>query len=515
MAIFNIPTSQKQVIDRAATDVQLALPKTNPFFKNSFLGAIIYSYSGRIFDFYLQLNILITQLFVDTAEDEWLERWGFYRDINLNPATTSEGNVTATGTVGAIIPINTQLSDTLGNLFITTASVTVSAPAVLISSLTRSGTTVTAITASNHNFGSTQVVTISGASPSDYNGAQQITVTGLNSFTYQISTTPGSSSGTILASANMASLNVQSLAFGETQNLAEGTQLIFSSPVPGVNDNVIVQFSEVSGGTDLEDNPDYRVRVLNAYQNPISHFNQSDIISEAKKVPGVTRVFVYGSGDSYGDALSITSINRSGQVATVVTATAHGLENCMNVTVIGADQTDYNITARILVINSTTFCYIVANSPTSPATGTMTMQGSVPLGQVILFFTRDNDTNNIPTPGEIAAVQTQLYTIKPANTATNDFIIKAPTPVSVAFTFTGLVPNTPTMQAAITANLQALFAESTSVGTDLKSFSYTSAIYQTVDPETGDVVSDFTLSAPSGDVAIGAGQLPVLGGISF
>lgn len=513
--VFNIPTSQQSVINRAGTDVQLALPQTNPFFKNSYLGALIYSFSGRIYDFYLQLNILINQLFWDTATGVFLQRWGTLKGLTFNAATQSKGFVTAIGTVASVIPINTQLSDAIGNIFVTTASTAISATSVTISSLVRSGTTVTATTASNHAFASTQAVVISGASPSDYNGTQIITVTGANTFTYQIATTPGSASGSIIASANMATLSVQSVATGESQNIAEGTQLIFSSPVPGVNDNAIVQFSEIAGGSDLETNDSFRARVIDAFQNPISHFNKADIVSNAKKVAGVTRVFPYQSGDLYGGEISITGITRSGSIATAVTAVAHNLENCMNASITGSAQQDYNITTRVLVIDATHFCFIVSNSPTTPATGTMLMQPSVPLGQTIVFFTRDDDADNIPTPGEIADVQAQLFTIKPANTADIDFIIKAPTPNAVNFVFTDLVPNTSTMQAAITANLQALFAESTSVGTDLKAFSYNSAIFQTVDPETGDVVSDFTLSAPSGDVSTPSGGLPVLGSIAF
>jgi len=515
--VFNIPTSQKQVIDRAATDVQLALPESNPFFKNSFLGAIIYSFAGRIFDFYLQLNILIRELFVDTATGEFLERWGIYKGITRNAATQSVGAITATGTVGGVIPITTQLVDALGNVFEVTATATITATSVSISSLTRSGTTVTATTTSNHQFASTQDVTISGAVETGYNGVQEITVTGLDTFTYQIATSPTTpATGTILAAADLASVSVQSVDFGEDQNLASGTQLTFGSPLASVDDTAIVQYGEVAGGTDLESDADLRTRIIDIYQNPISHFNVNDIVAKAKEVAGVTRVFVYASGDAYGDDLAVTSINRDGDVATVVTTTAHGLEDCMAVTITGAVETDYNVSdARILVIDTTTFCYVVQGTPTTPATGTILVSPTVALGQVVVYFTRDNDASIIPSPSEVTTLKTELLTIKPANTADVDFMVKAPTAVSVPFTFTALTPNTSTMQDAITANLEALFQESTSVGSDLRAFSYNSTIYQTIDPETGDTITDFTLSAPSGDVAIGVGELPTLGGITY
>src|SRR3990167_866876 len=134
--VFNIPTSQQQVIDRAATDVQLALPETNPFFKNSFLGALIYSFAGRIYDFYLQLNILIRELFVDTATGDFLERWGTYKGLTRNAATQSTGSITATGTSTTVIPLGTQFSDAAGNVFQTTASATITSNALSVT-LTR------------------------------------------------------------------------------------------------------------------------------------------------------------------------------------------------------------------------------------------------------------------------------------------------------------------------------------------------------------------------------------------
>lgn len=69
--------------------------------------------------------------------------------------------------------------------------------------------------------------------------------------------------------------------------------------------------------------------------------------------------------------LSITSITRSSTTATVTTAAAHGLSTGAKVTIAGAEQADYNISATITVVDTTTFTYTVANSPTTPATGTL------------------------------------------------------------------------------------------------------------------------------------------------
>lgn len=74
------------------------------------------------------------------------------------------------------------------------------------------------------------------------------------------------------------------------------------------------------------------------------------------------------------NSVSVSSITRSGGTATVTTSTAHGLSTGDSALVAGADQTDYNIEAVITVTSATVFTYTVANSPTTPATGTITVK---------------------------------------------------------------------------------------------------------------------------------------------
>lgn len=70
--------------------------------------------------------------------------------------------------------------------------------------------------------------------------------------------------------------------------------------------------------------------------------------------------------------INISGITRSGSTATATTSSAHGLATGISITVAGADQTEYNITATITVTSETTFTYEVSGSPTTPATGTIT-----------------------------------------------------------------------------------------------------------------------------------------------
>ena len=71
-------------------------------------------------------------------------------------------------------------------------------------------------------------------------------------------------------------------------------------------------------------------------------------------------------------SISVTEITRSGVVATVTTNGAHNLASNVPVTISGAAETDYNVTdAAITVTGLNTFTYTVANSPSTPATGTI------------------------------------------------------------------------------------------------------------------------------------------------
>lgn len=121
----------------------------------------------------------------------------------------------------------------------------------------------------------------------------------------------------------------------------------------------------------------------------------------------------------------------------------------------------------------------------------------------------------IPTAPEVEDVKDSILLIKPAHAAENDVIVLAPVGVTVDFVFTSLAPNTTTMQSAVTASLNQFFREQTVVSETLDQDAYRSAIFNTIDPDTGDLVTSFELSSPVGDVIIQNGELPVLGTVNF
>jgi len=433
---INVPNSAKEVSQRATTDVKRELPSSNPKLKNHWLYALVTSFSNRVYDFYLTLNQAIKQTFWDTSTGEFLARQASWFGVYKLSATKSSGNIVVTGTATTSIPIATLYQTSTGIEFFTTSASTIAASTVSISSITRSGTTATATTVSNHGLGSLVGVTISGANETEYNGAKEIQVTGLSTFTYDVNGSPTTpATGTITAAFTSANVSVQSADFGASNNLSLDEEMTLQSPIAGVDDAAYVDFGEIGGGTDQESESDFRPRFLDRVQNPVAMFNDSAITAKAKEINGVTRVFIEQITPTYG--------------------------------------------------------------------------------QVTIYFMRDNEVNPIPTASEVTTVKNNILTIKPAHTADIDVIVASPTAVPVDFTFSALSPDTSTMRTAITANLQQFFKESTTVGADVDQDAYRSAIYNTIDTDTGSRVSTFSLSTPTADVTIASGEIGTLGSIIY
>lgn len=291
---IDLPESALEVESRSKVDVQRELTGSNPFLKNSWLGAIVTAFSNRVFDFYLQLNVFLREMFWNTSTGEFLETQASWFGITRLPATQSTGNIAITGTAGSSIPNGTEFKTSDNLTFNTTAVGTIIANILNISSITRSGSTATATTASNHGLSSSVLVDILNAVEPEYNGTGiEITVTGLNTFTYQVSGAPATpATGTITSEFTSANVPVQSVDFGSDVNLSADSPMTISAPIAGVDNTAYADYGEIGGGSDQEEDAEFRTRFLNRVQNPVAHFNVAEIENKAKEINGVTRVFV-------------------------------------------------------------------------------------------------------------------------------------------------------------------------------------------------------------------------------
>jgi uncharacterized phage protein gp47/JayE len=510
------PSSSTEVENRIKADVQREAPDSNPYSKVNWLNSFIVGVGRRQFDIYRDLNRTELRLFPDTADEETAPIWGNIYIGPQNAATISTGQLVATGTAGGVVGIGVTLTAS-GSTYTTTTADTITLKSLSVSSLTRSGQTVTAITDSIHGLSSFVPVTITGAVETEYNVVDsEIIVNGLNSFTYQVEGSPTTpATGVILAGFTTANIEVDSDDFGDEANLDTDTPLALQAPIANVDNTLYVTFASIGGGTDEETTPEYKSRYLDKIRNPVAHFNVADIEAKAKTVTGVTRVFVEPAGSEVGSVF-VTSITRNGNVATAITTTPHGFDDGQTTTITGAAPAEYNvINERIIVESANVFHYVVPGQPITPATGGMSAATSIPLGQVRVFFTRDNDPTPIPNVAEVQAVKDSLDEILPANTSTADLIVSAPAAVPINHVFTNLIPSTTTMRAAVEANLAQFYEERPVVGVNVDEDAYRAAIANTVDPDTGDVVQSFDLSTPIGDIPIDSGQLAILGTVQI
>jgi uncharacterized phage protein gp47/JayE len=81
-------------------------------------------------------------------------------------------------------------------------------------------------------------------------------------------------------------------------------------------------------------------------------------------------------------SINITII-RVGTTAIATSGSEHNLATGMQITISGADQTDYNITTTIIVISTVAFTFQVANAPATPATGSIIATALFATTQVI------------------------------------------------------------------------------------------------------------------------------------
>lgn len=125
---FSRPTLT-ELIERASADIETRLPGVDARLRRSNLNVLARVHAGALHSLYGYLAFLEKQLFVDTAEQSYLERYSSIWGVLRLPAAFAEGNVNFTGVAGAVLPEGTQLQSGDGKTYVTTADVTLGAGA--------------------------------------------------------------------------------------------------------------------------------------------------------------------------------------------------------------------------------------------------------------------------------------------------------------------------------------------------------------------------------------------------
>lgn len=287
---LSYPTLE-QLIETARAEFRRQLPNVDPTVFGSWSRGFIDGCGAMAHALGFVVRDLEQEMFPQTATDEFLDRWGAYEDLPRNPATGASGPISLNGTVATVINAGEQFTGSNDVVYSVISPAAVEVVALLLTSLTRSGTTATAITATPHKLATGMSMTVSGADQGAYNILAPVTVIGPNTFTYQVAGSPATpATGTINETSNFASLNVQAITTGPGTNMIAGSTL--NVGLPNLSSLAYVQFAGVSGGADLESNDDYRDRIIESRSNISGVFTEDQIKIAARTIPGNTRVFV-------------------------------------------------------------------------------------------------------------------------------------------------------------------------------------------------------------------------------
>lgn len=292
-----IPT-RRGVVDTLRNYVRDALPEIDPTTeRRSLVGGLVKSLGSALADFYIALKRYADrEPFPQTATGAFLKKgwWVDITKLQQNPAAAGRGYVAIEGTNGTAIPAGLQLVASNVTYQVQRSSSIVPQP-IAASTLTTNvdGDVCTFTSLTDHSLATGMQVTISGATPSAYNGTFTITVTGLKTFTYEPASTPGSAgTGSIVATATFALVLIEATTSGQNTNLSSGARLSLSNAPSGASTTAYVGFGGIAGGTDAETEDSYRERILEALGTDFGMFSAAEIKIVAKTVPGVTRVMV-------------------------------------------------------------------------------------------------------------------------------------------------------------------------------------------------------------------------------
>lgn len=280
--MLNIPQRINEVYNRIVADFKTYNKKAQPAVRNSWIGSILVAIAGRIYDIYRKLNFILKQAFIDTATGEYLKRWGKYVGIYQKAATKSSGNFIITGSIGAVVPINTKiLVDKI--VYETSQSISLIQHTVTSSNVKQEFDLVTITFENEHNLGTGMTVSVNN---------KLYTIEVLDAFSISITET---STFPNLATVKWVSNIVSCVptTYGSSTNLASGQTGKISVVLKDVDTICYTDYAGFTGGQDIESIENLRARIIYRYQNPVTNFNNAAITTFVQSLSGVGDVKVY------------------------------------------------------------------------------------------------------------------------------------------------------------------------------------------------------------------------------
>ena len=324
-------------------------------------------------------------------------------------ARDSLANMNPTDAVQLVNWYPTPTDVTMRKGYAVASILTTSTGVKTITSITYVNAVATLTTSTVHGLTTGAYVSITGTTPAAYSGVFKITVTSTTTFTYNMATTPTGNATVVGTYLNQASTPVNTLMNYTT---SAGYKL-FAVAGTDIWETTTNPATKVFSGITSD-----KLQAVNL-TNTAGHFLVA--------CNGVDPVMIYdGSAWFYvattTTAATISTITHVGAVATLTTATAHGLVTGNRVTISGASSSEYNGTYVITVTGANAFTYTMASTPALNATvvGSYTTIGitgvnsntfiNVNLFKNRLYFTQKDTLNCWYLPVDsIGGVASPLY----------------------------------------------------------------------------------------------------------
>ena len=307
-------------------------------------------------------------------------------------ARDSLANMQPTDAVQLVNWFPTPTDVTMRKGYTVVSILTTSVGVKTISSITYSGLIATLTTATAHGLTTGVYVSISDTTPAAYSGVFKITVISSTKFTYTMASIPTGDATVVGTYLNQETTPINTLMnYTKTSGYklfgAAGTDIWETKANPAVK-----VFTGIS---------DDKLQSVNM-TNTAGHFLVACNGVDPVMIYDGTRWFYVATTST---AASISTITHVGNVATLTTATAHGLVTNNRVTISGATSSEYNGTYVITVTGANTFTYTMASTPAADATvvGSYTVIGitgvnsntfiNVNLFKNRLYFTQKDTLN--------------------------------------------------------------------------------------------------------------------------
>ena len=238
---------------------------------------------------------------------------------------------------------------------------------ISVVSITRVGSIATVTTSAVHGFTNGQMIIMTGATQSEYNGTYAITVVTPTTFSYSVvvgPTSPATLGASPAAKVGATTAVISTLTRSGTTalvRLSAGTPAGFT-----VGASVII-----SGVTTVGYSGTYVITGLGAAcagaGSPTArYFCFTMVETPASPATGTIQA------DGGGSTKAVTSITRVGALATATTSVNHGLTGIFSATISGANEAGYNGSKTATVTAPNKFTFTVTLGPVTPATGTIT-----------------------------------------------------------------------------------------------------------------------------------------------